>query len=463
MIDTAINAEQNLITVIVSYEDCLCKVIGKLCPEHFASKICREIYSFCKEKYDKGEPYGIDILSQEVKGAEWVQLIKNTEDNFSPLSTNIEVYADSIINQFHLRECRRLAETICKTKEDTIIFNSAAEICKLYDSYGHGVSSYTVYEHTTIEKYMPTFLKMIQEGKENHCVSTGFQLLDKELDGGLYSGLYVIGGVSSVGKTTFTLQIADYVASMGQDTIIFSLEMATSEIVSKSVSRLTYELSGGDEKGEAATIRQIMAGYAHNSYSNEKRRLISEAIDQYTNSSGVHLRIIEGVGSIDVHEIKKGIEQHIKFTGIAPVVIIDYLQIIAPCDKRATDKRNIDETILELKRMSRDFKIPIVVISALNRDNYAAPISMAAFKESGGIEYGADVLIGLQLTGLKIEKGKVTNLDELKSQPCREMEAVILKNRNGRTGGRIPFQYRPRFNVFNERELDTSGWGKRIS
>lgn len=82
--------------------------------------------------------------------------------------------------------------------------------------------------------------------------------------------------------------------------------------------------------------------------------------------------------------------------------------------KDATDKRNIGETTRNLKRMSRDFKIPIVVISALNRDNYAAPISMAAFKESGGIEYGADVLIGLQLTGLKVEKGKVTNLDELK-------------------------------------------------
>lgn len=69
MIDTAINAEQNLITVIVLYENCLCKVIGRIQPEHFTSKICKEIYSFCKEKYEKGDPYGIDILSQAVKGA----------------------------------------------------------------------------------------------------------------------------------------------------------------------------------------------------------------------------------------------------------------------------------------------------------------------------------------------------------------------------------------------------------
>ena len=75
---------------------------------------------------------------------------------------------------------------------------------------------------------------------------------------------------------------------------------------------------------------------------------------------------------------------------------------------------------------------------------------MQAFKESGAIEYSTDVLIGLQLRGVG---NKNFDIDQAKSKNPREVEAVILKNRNGRTGGRIGFDFYAMFNYFTESDV----------
>lgn len=144
------------------------------------------------------------------------------------------------------------------------------------------------------------------------------------------------------------------------------------------------------------------------------------------------------------------VKKHQQFTGSVPLVIIDYLQITAPYEK-LTEKQSMDKTVLELKRISRDFKTPVLAISSLNRSSYDKSIGMTGFKESGGIEYSADVLFGLQLQGVE---GKDFDVDDAKSKNPREIELKILKNRNGKTGGSLFFNYYPEFNYFKKQILD---------
>ena len=136
------------------------------------------------------------------------------------------------------------------------------------------------------------------------------------------------------------------------------------------------------------------------------------------------------------------------------LVIIDYLQILAPYDIKLNDKQNIDKNILELKRLSRDYKIPIILISSLNRASYnnhsktVSDVSMADFKESGAIEYSSDVLLGLQL---KLEKDATKeDVERMKKKPIREMELIVLKNRNGERGQKLRYSYYARFNQYKE-------------
>ena len=301
------------------------------------------------------------------------------------------------------------------------------------------------YIDTNISNQISLFKEWVDFGRNKKVVSTGFPNLDTHLDGGVHEGLYVIGAISSLGKTTFMIQIADYISSQGQDVLYISLEMSKYEIMAKSISRHTLLLFDGQESNLAKTTRGITVGSNYDHYIDLEIDAINEAIKEYKNQSK-NLWITEGLGNIGAAEIREVVKLHQQFTDNVPVVIIDYLQILAPYE-RLTEKQSIDKTVMELKRISRDFKIPILVISSLNRMSYKDRVTMEAFKESGGIEYSADVLFGLQLEGLG---NSGFDVDDAKSKNPRKIELKILKNRNGSTGTTVHFEYFPKFNYFKQ-------------
>ena len=133
--------------------------------------------------------------------------------------------------------------------------------------------------------------------------------------------------------------------------------------------------------------------------------------------------------------------------------------------KGRTDKQNTDYNVVALKRLSRDLSIPVIAISSFNRQNYAEPLNPSAFKETGAVEYSADVLIGLQYQGMEYRLG-----DDKEGQRGRRVAALInrmnrrgeegkpqgihvkvMKNRTGYKKG-VCLSYYPAFNFF---ECDT--------
>ena len=304
------------------------------------------------------------------------------------------------------------------------------------------------YLETSTDNYIQDFVNGIADSVNTPCIPTGFKGIDEALDGGLYEGLYIVGAISSLGKTTLVTQIADQVAKQGHDVLIFSLEMARSELMAKSISRHTVieVLDKGGDMKNAKTVRGITAGVRYANYNDTEKELIKNAVTAYSDYAK-HIYITEGVGDLGARQIRETVEKHVQYTGNTPLVIIDYLQILAPYNERATDKQNTDKAVMELKRISRDFKTPVIGISSFNRDNYKNAVSMQAFKESGAIEYSSDILIGLQLKGAGDKDFDPT---EAKKKNPRAIELVILKNRNGQTGTKIPLEFYPLFNYFTE-------------
>ena len=111
-----------------------------------------------------------------------------------------------------------------------------------------------------VSERLNDYMEELLKSREGKAISTGFDALDGLLDGGLYPGLYFIGAISSLGKTTLALQIADNIAKAGHGVLIFSLEMSTSELMAKTISResLMLTLSGSGRRENALSTRGIL-------------------------------------------------------------------------------------------------------------------------------------------------------------------------------------------------------------
>ena len=149
-------------------------------------------------------------------------------------------------------------------------------------------------------------------------------------------------------------------------------------------------------------------------------------------------------------------------TGTRPTVFLDYLQILQPKDddQRKGKREALDNTVTELKRLSRETDAPFIVVSSVNRMNYSTPIAFESLKETGGIEYSADVILGMQLQCLSTEKafnseGKVVEkrkiIEKAKKANPRKIELKCLKNRFGISSFSCFFDYFPAVDLFEDK------------
>lgn len=282
---------------------------------------------------------------------------------------------------------------------------------------------------------------------------TGFANLDAQA-GGLYSGLYVIAAISSLGKTSFALQLADQLAERGNDVIFFSLEQSKLELVSKSLARRTAQKNIEN----AVTSLSIRKGYLPVQ--------VQDAIQEYKKAIEDRISIIEGNFNCNISFIGDYIRQYVQRTGIRPIVFIDYLQILQPADDiwRQNTKEAIDNIVTELKRISRELDLTMIIVSSVNRANYMQPIDFESLKESGSIEFTSDVIWGLQLQCLNNElftqekkiKEKRDKIKQAKAETPRKIELCCLKNRYGIANYSCFFEYYPANDLFKEQSTNVA-------
>lgn len=324
-----------------------------------------------------------------------------------------------------------------------------ADVQRLTEEAREAVISSDILKASKVSNYLlQGFTADLNAFRASNDRATGFEYLDSQ-SGGLYNGFYVLGAISSLGKTTFVHQIADQLAEAGEHILYFSLEQSRLELVTKSLSRIIARKYGTTEPVCSIAIRSghLKQGEA------EKVR---EAYTEYA-SFADKISIVQSPFNADMDFIRGTTEDYIKAYGVKPVVIIDYLQIISVAGNMS-DKQKIDSVVKDLKKLQTDYSLTLIAISSVNRSNYLTPVDFESFKESGIIEYSADVVYGLQLMALRepafakegniIEKRK--RIVEAKSSNPRQIELVCLKNRYGISNYSSYFDYYPTCDYFSE-------------
>lgn len=297
---------------------------------------------------------------------------------------------------------------------------------------------------------------------------TGFIKLDKIIGRGLHTGFYLFLGGSSVGKTTFLWQMADNIASNGRDVLFFALEMDRREMAIKSISR---------RMRTSTDILEDPQRY---------KQLCPKIAETIKSMNGNRIQLIEVELGCTVSTIAAEVDRHVQRTGRTPIVIVDYLQILAADNPTGDTKHDTDEVIKALKSISRKHKLTVVSISSVNRASYNSSLTLGSAKESGMAEYSADVVIALELTAIgdiqsmtriyqnvydrngnavKDDKGKPrtvleseTALNERKRKAIIEASAEIprkitlsgLKNRHGIQRFEVYTEFNPCINEYKE-------------
>lgn len=329
------------------------------------------------------------------------------------------------------------------------------------------------------------FQNFLDALRKSHAplISSGLPSLNKALNGGLDVQLYVLGAPSSIGKTTFALQLADHIAAQQNYVLYFALEMSANQLYAKTLNRLSYIDSnyGVNYSDELPTpdVSTILHGSLKKTWPKGSNTLLilSKALEQSGDLSQ-YKRIYDDydLQRPTISQIKKYVTEFVIHNPIKPVVIIDYLQLIQsePENSRETDKQRITNAIVQLKALSRAYHIPIVVISSFNRSAYNdVNADMTAFKESGDIDYSAEVLMTLNydFSKTKIDnvegmhdkgfKGKTVQqwLNETKGdvreafniakrQTTRYITLNILKNRFGAIPAPTTLITKPQHDIF---------------
>ncbi|MGX7589340.1 DnaB-like helicase C-terminal domain-containing protein [Candidatus Vidania fulgoroideorum] len=256
----------------------------------------------------------------------------------------------------------------------------------------------------SLKKDLDIFIDKILMGISEKFLKTGFKKLDKLIMGFFPGDLVIVAARPSVGKTSFCLNICEYLSIIKKKAILFcSLEMSKEQIISRMLSSLSLV--------DSSKIKlNLLNKFDLNKIKKAYKKIKSSFL--YINDNS----------NINIPTVKKIIGRILKKKKIE-LIVIDYLQLM--CVKSNENRNNeISEISRNLKCIAKDLKIPVLALSQLNRSieqRIDKRPMMSDLRDSGSIEQDADLIIFLHKKSL-----------EEKSE--EKIYFSVKKNRNGPTG-----------------------------
>lgn len=281
-------------------------------------------------------------------------------------------------------------------------------------------------------------------------IPTGIVAVDRMLGGGIRLGrLHVLAAGSGMGKTTLALQMATSLSAQGHDVLYVALEQDKATLTLKGVSRCTREISEVDalttwelEEADREDCRAHLSDGQLATLELAKERHAKQA---------ARLWIIDRPTSID--ELERIVDRHKRLTGNTPFVVVDYFQHLRPCygKREWSISDQCAENVMRLKTLALQHRLPLLVLSSISRSSYYVTVSAESLNDAGGIEYAADVVLGLQPVEYSSNDKRAGKraMEETMKKAVRDMSLSCVKNRDGRLG-EVALRYHAAYNFFEE-------------
>lgn len=273
---------------------------------------------------------------------------------------------------------------------------------------------------------------VIETGDETLGVPSGFYDLD-ELTTGFYGGdMVIVAARPSMGKTSFVLAIALYVAQKikDQSVAVFSLEMSGKQLARRLVSMISRV----------------------SSHEMKKPHLTKDQLSRLANACDLLYELpiyIDESSDVSGFEILGKCRRLKKERGLS-LVIVDYLQLMRGNRRTENRVQEVSDIARSLKAMAKELDVPVIALSQLSRtveqrDNKRPQLS--DLRESGSIEAEADMVMFIYRDQYYRDRENPAEADP-NPERNEEAEIIISKHRNGPTGT-ATLGFQPSYALFN--------------
>ena len=391
-------------------------VLQILRPDNFYldahQKICQAVTAL----YDQGHPVDLVVLAEELKTRKQIEDIGGYAYlgqlwDAAPTAANAEYYARIVRDKAIIRHLIHSSNEILRDAYDQAmpadeLLESAER--KILDIAEMGITGQTF----TLAQALTEAYDRIDTRQQNDQTSisglpTGFIDLDEKTAGLQNSELIIMAARPSHGKTALAMNVARHVAvEDNQPVFVVSLEQSRIELAE----------------------RLLCCQARVDSHKLRKGHLSSEDMQKLIEAGGILRNALlfiddtpgQGMLRIAANARRLKLREKIK------LVVIDYLQLIEPDNRRDSRQEQVAHISRRLKFLARELQIPVMALAQVNRsseDRTDHKPRLADLRESGSIEQDADTVMLLHRPEM-YEPGQHEGI----------LEIHIAKQRNGPTG-----------------------------
>lgn len=398
------------------------KVADVITDNDFYRQDHRLIYHHICKLIEHNKPADVITVAESLENSAELQtigglayigaIVQNT-----PSAANIKRYAEIVRERSIMRNLAQVGVEIADSAYNpagrsaaNLLDEAEAKVFEIAEEGARGKDGFVDIQPLLKEVVERIELLYSQDNPSNITgIASGFYDLDQKTSGFQPGDLIIVAGRPSMGKTAFSLNIAENVALDSKKPVaVFSMEMSGAQLVMRMVGSV-----GKLDQHKVRTGRLDDQDWPRLTHALGKLNEAPIFIDESAALNALELRA----------RARRLYRQH----GELGLIVVDYLQLMSSTGSGENRATEISEISRALKALAKELKVPLIALSQLNRSLEQRPNKrpvMSDLRESGAIEQDADVI-------LFIYRDEVYNPD---SPDKGIAEIIIGKQRNGPIG-----------------------------
>ena len=412
----SIEAEQSVLGAMLISRNAIAPAAEKLEEEDFYRDSHKVLFRSIVEMFKRDMAVDLVTVLEYLKSTDVLERAGGvtyvTEISSSvPTTANLSSYIQIVQEKSTLRKLIRasneiIEESYNKQGEVEGVLDKAEK--RIFDISEKRTTSDFESLGTVLERGFIEIERLYNNKGEVTGVSSGFKDLDDKTSGFQKGDMILVAARPSMGKTTFTLNIAEHAALReGKSVVIFSLEM--------SKEQLAYKLLCSEANIDMLKLRT--------------GNLEPDDWDRIARATGPLSKAkmyIDDTAGVTVMEMRSKCRRLKMEYGI-DLIMIDYLQLMSGSSGSDNRQQEVSEISRSIKALAKEMECPVIALSQLSRapEQRADHRPMLSdLRESGSIEQDADVVMFLY-------RDEYNNKD---TEEKNTGECIIAKQRNGPVG-----------------------------